>query len=658
MYRRPDDGFRDVSPFPVSDGGGSFGMVVDPHADLLIDDAILGSEHAAFSGTTDATYVGLAVTERKLGTVLAGLMLMLGTIAMRAGWFQVVHAADYAAIAEDNRSRIVWTGAERGIMYDRRSKPLVRNIPDFSVTLTLADLPKDPGDRHDAVVRIAAILDLPTNEIEARLEEFKKYPGAAVTVAENIGHEKAMRIAIESATQPALTLETGLRREYLNEGVISLSHVLGYEGRITENELAVAEPGEYRPSDMLGKTGLEKSYEAIMRGISGKKRIEVDAHGREKNVIADEAPVAGKNLVLTLDADLQKETERILAETLAKAGKKRGSVVIMDPRNGDVLALASVPGFDANLFAQGIKTEEYKTLIEDPDRPLFPRAISGGLPSGSTFKPVVAAAALDEKIITPDTSFLSTGGLRIGGWNFPDWKAGGHGSTNVTKAIAESVNTFFYMVGGGTDSFKGLGVTKIMEYARKFGFGATLGIDLPGEAAGFLPSEEWKKEMTGEPWYIGNTYHVSIGQGDIIVTPLQVAAMTAAIANDGTLMRPRLVQAVTAADGSRETLAPTVHTEQVVSPYAIEWVQKGMRQTVTAGSARSLNALPIEVAGKTGTAQWNSKKDNHAWFTSYAPYQNPEMTITVVIEEGGEGSSIASPIARQIYAWYFKDRVK
>lgn len=656
MFGR-DDGSNDFSPFPIANGSGGFGVIRDPHASLLIDDAILGSEHAAFSGTVEYTYVGLAVTEKTLRIVFFGLVSMLMLVAMRAGYFQVLHGADYAAIAEGNRSRLAWVPAERGVMYDRRGKPLVRNMPDFSATLTLADLPKNPGERHDAITRISNILEVPSEDIEARLEEFKKYPGAAVIVGENIGHEKAMRIEVESATTPGIALETGMRREYLNEGVMTLSHVLGYQGRIAEKELA-ASPDEYRPADFIGKSGLEKTYESVMRGTSGKRRIEVDARGREKNVIADVTPIDGKNLVLTIDAGLQAETERIMNDMLKTRRKARASAIVMDPRNGDILALVSMPGFDANLFAQGINSADYKALIEDENRPLFPRAISGGLSSGSTFKPIVAAAALDEGIITPDTSVHSSGGLRIGAWFFPDWKAGGHGSTNVTKAIAESVNTFFYTIGGGTDSFKGLGLEKMMAYAKKFGLGSTLGIDLPGEAAGFLPSKEWKKEVLGGQWYIGDTYHIAIGQGEIVVTPLQIAEMTAVFANNGTMMRPRLVQAVTGADGARESKDPVVLATQVVSKNAIDVVGRGMRQTVTAGSARYLGDLPVQVAGKTGTAQWNSKKENHAWFTSFAPYENPEIVVTVVVEEGGEGSSISSPIAKEIYKYYFKDRKK
>jgi penicillin-binding protein 2 len=318
--------------------------------------------------------------------------------------------------------------------------------------------------------------------------------------------------------------------------------------------------------------------------------------------------------------------------------------------------MVSEPAYDANKFAQGISKDDYSALINDPDNPLFSRSISANVASGSVFKPVVGAAAMAEHTINENTSVLSTGGIHVGKSFFPDWKAGGHGVTNLAKGIAESVNTFFYSIGGGTDSITGLGVERIVNYAKKFGYGSPLGIDLPNEGAGFLPTKEWKQNTKGERWYIGDTYHVAIGQGDVIVTPLQVAMMTTVFANHGTLYRPRVVQAMTASDGTRVEKDPEVITPQVTDKFAIDAVRRGMRQTVTAGSARSLNALPVQVAGKTGTAQWNSKKSNHAWFTSFAPYDKPTITVTVLVEEGVEGSVNASPVAREIYRWYFGGR--
>lgn len=348
-----------------------------------------------------------------------------------------------------------------------------------------------------------------------------------------------------------------------------------------------------------------------------------------------------------------------MASYISKAGLKRGAAVVLDPRNGEVISLVSLPTFDNNLFARGITLDEYKALADSPDQPLFSRAVSGEYPSGSTIKPIVAAAALQEKIITEFTSFLSTGGLRVGQWSFPDWKAGGHGQTNVKKAIAESVNTFFYYIGGGYDTFVGLGVDKMVSYFRKFLLGDQLGIDLPNEAKGFVPTKEWKEATKKEKWYVGDTYHIAIGQGDLIVTPLQVAAYTMAFANGGTIYQPHLVKELTRPDGTVvKTIESKTLASHLIDPANIEIVREGMRQTVTSGSARSMNALPVAVAGKTGTAQWSSKKNPHAWFTGFAPYNNPEMVITVLVEEGKEGSAIASPIAREFLAWYFGEYKK
>ncbi|MEK7097236.1 MAG: penicillin-binding transpeptidase domain-containing protein, partial [Patescibacteria group bacterium] len=295
----------------------------------------------------------------------------------------------------------------------------------------------------------------------------------------------------------------------------------------------------------------------------------------------------------------------------------------------------------------------------NPDNPLFNRAVSGEYPSGSTIKPVMAAAAFEEGVITEKTSFLSSGGLRIGEWFFPDWKAGGHGVTNVRKAIAESVNTFFYYIGGGFQDFIGLGIERIVKYEKMFGLGSQTGVDLPGEASGFLPSKEWKEKTKNEKWYIGDTYHVAIGQGDLTATPLQIAMFTGFFANNGKIYRPHFVREILdSKDNPAKEIEEDPIRENFISDYNIKVVREGMRQTVTAGSARSLSLLPVEAAGKTGTAQWSSKKDPHAWFTGFAPYDYPQIVFTILIEEGREGSTVAVPIAKEFLEWYFGERQK
>jgi len=321
------------------------------------------------------------------------------------------------------------------------------------------------------------------------------------------------------------------------------------------------------------------------------------------------------------------------------------------------LALVSLPSFSNNDFARGLTQEQYQAIANHPDQPLFNRCLSGEYPSGSTIKPVVAAAALEEGIINENTTVSSIGGLRIGQWFFPDWKAGGHGLTSVRKALAESVNTFFYYLGGGYGDFNGLGLERLVEYEKIFGLGAQSGIDLPGEASGFLPSKEWKEKIKGEPWYIGDTYHLAIGQGDLLVTPLQVAGYTAVFANGGALYRPRLVkQILNSLDQPIGEADGKPIKSNLLSAKNIEIVRQGLRAAVTAGSAQGLASAVVPVAGKTGTAQWSTSKPAHAWFTGFAPYDKPEIVITVLIEQGGEGSAAAVPVAREVLDWWFRNK--
>ncbi|MEK9159005.1 MAG: penicillin-binding protein 2, partial [Patescibacteria group bacterium] len=435
----------------------------------------------------------------------------------------------------------------------------------------------------------------------------------------------------------------------------SLSHLLGYIGKVSRDDLELNP--DYLSTDFIGKTGLEKYYEKVLRGKYGLREIEVDALGKEKNTVKESSPQSGRSLVLSLDLNYQEKLEEILSRNLKAQGKKRGSAIVMDPRNGEILALVTLPTFNNNLFAQGISNNDYQKLLIDPDAPLFDRAWSGTYPTGSVIKPVIAAAALNEGVITRWTTFSSVGGLRVDKWFFPDWKAGGHGLTDVTKALAESVNTFFFIVGGGYEKTTGLGLEKLISYFKKAGLGNSLGVDLPNEAAGFIPSREWKEDTKKERWYIGDTYNLSIGQGDLLATPLQVANYTAAIANGGTLYRPHLVQAIIdPVSGQKQKIVPQIIEKQLVPGNFLDIIKEGMRASVTYGSARSLADLPVQVAAKTGTAQWSKKLSTHAWFTSFAPYRDPQIVVTVLVEEGGEGSVAAAPVAREFYAWWSNHR--
>lgn len=615
------------------------------HALDWVEDSYSGHQSYQQIG---AGFLSLAFSRRKIALVFVVLCVGLGVLLGRSAYLQLWRGEQYLAMANDNRIRTEYVKAPRGIIYDRAGTVLVQNISGFSLDIIPAQLPTEAGARRAVIEQVAAVAQMSVESVEAAVTSAHEYYFQPVTIKSGIAYEEAMRLKIASADLPGIVLESDMWRAYPLG--TTTAHILGYIGKINTEEYE-SRRSTYLFNDNIGKAGLERTYEQDLRGVHGQKRVEVDSLGRPKKVIAHNEAVSGSDLILALDADLQQEIYRILERRLAQ--NYNASVIVSDPRTGEIIALVDYPSYDNNLFTGGIGQAVYQALLTNPHRPLFMRSILGEYPSGSTVKIVIAAAALQQGIVDRTTTVLSTGGLYIGPWRFPDWRAGGHGVTNVTKAISDSVNTFFYYVGGGYGDFAGLGIGRLAEAFAKFHLGSPLGIDLPGEQDGFIPTPEWKQAARGEPWYIGDTYHVAIGQGDLLVTPLQVNSYTATIANGGTVYRPRLVHAVVGADGQRREMAPEVLTRQVMDDTYLSIVREGMRQTVTTGSARSLNTLPVEIAGKTGTAQWNSREKNHAWFTSFAPYQDPQYVVTVLVEAGGEGSSIATPIARDIYQYIF-----
>ncbi|MDD5251242.1 MAG: penicillin-binding protein 2 [Patescibacteria group bacterium] len=636
--------FPNGNPFPLQDDDAAAWRVQRLH-DVSTIEELPSDEQPENAGWH---YLGVSVSTQQIRRFFVLLAVVFGLLLMRLGQLQIAKGDEYRRLAEGNRSRIETVRSQRGIIYARDGTPLVHNVPNFSAYVAPGRLPTDEAAKRTLLLKLADAVGRGPADIEAALAAGRREDDRPVLVADRLTGDQAVLVSIVAAANDAISLDVGSRREYAE--TISFSHLIGYEGRVSETDL---QNNEYQPTDQIGKAGLERQYEETLRGKYGRQVYEVDAAGRRKGLIAEDPGIDGGNLELTVDLDLQRAATAFLKNELNAAGKKRGSVVVLDPKTGEVLALVSEPGFDNNLFAKGIAPDDFRKIVADPDNPLFNRAIGASLPAGSVFKPVVAAAALEEGTITSRTSVVSTGGISVGAWRFPDWKAGGHGVTDVRKAIAESVNTFFYAIGGGYDKIPGLGVERIVAYARRFGLGEKLGIDLVGENAGFLPSKEWKQATKGEKWYIGDTYHLAIGQGDLLVTPLQVAAYTAAFANGGRLMRPYLVGAIMNGSSERRPTKPETLNQQVVSRETIDIVRQGMRQTVTAGSARSLANLPVAVAAKTGTAQWHSDRPTHAWFTSFAPYDDPQLVVTVNIEEGGEGSVTSAQVAKNIYQWYF-----
>jgi len=604
----------------------------DVQHEVLFEDGLTPLKHRSL-------FIGRSLPKNRFFMAQIFLFIVVCILGARAGWMQIKLGPQFRAQAEANRLRTTPLLPRRGVITDREGRVLADNIPRFQVTLTPFDLPRDQNEVDSEISEASRLLGLSVNDLMPLAMATGTARDEEVVAADQVAYEDAMAFAIELPNLPGFQLEVAARRRYpWSTDIKSLSHVLGYVGRISPDEYTANKDTGYRRADDIGKSGLERSHEQELRGTMGARVSEVDAHGRVQTLVGETPAVDGKELKLSLDIDLQRATEQALRKEMDLAHVQRGAAIAIDPRDGSILAAVSWPAFDDNQFSGGVSSTVYQSLINNPDQPLFPRAWAGTYPSGSTVKIVISAAALAEHIITPQTTVMSTGGLFVGGHLFPDWKAGGHGITNVRFALAWSINTFFYTVGGGYESFVGLGVDKLAEWFRKFGLGSKTGVDLPGEGTGLVPDPDWKETTKGERWFVGDTYNLSIGQGDLLVTPLQVAAYTSAIANGGYKVTPHL----------EETSSTMIGMDLLAPADVIHTVQLGMRDCVTYGSCRALSTLPMPVAGKTGTAQWSATKPTHAWFTAYAPFDKPEVVVTVLLEEGGEGSSVSVPVARDM----------
>lgn len=575
--------------------------------------------------------------------VLAGYALYLG--AVKHDW--------YAAQAETNRLRLVFEQAPRGKIYDRFGEVLADNKEVFDIAALPLVVPEDAADIERVAAKLAKILNVPADEAAEKLRFVRQSEYAEpLPLWTDVGRQAASAIEKAQAELPGIKLVGRHVRQY--PGGPAFSHVLGYTGRVTKEELERIPDAS--PNDLVGRAGVEAEYDALLRGKRGEEEIEVNAALEVIDMRRSSVAEPGQDLVLTIDAGFQRALYQIITAYLAAYGYERAAAVALQPKTGEVLALVSVPSFDNNSFAEGISEKKYTALLANPAKPLFNRAIQGVYSPGSTVKPLLAVAALEEHLITPDTLIDASKGY-IAVPNpydpskvsiFRDWRP--HGWVDVRRAIAWSSNVFFYVVGGGYGDREGLGITRIADYLRRFGFGAPTGIPLPGEAGGLVPDPEWKKKnRPNDPyWRLGDTYITAIGQGDILVTPLQLAAAHAAIANGGTLMQPYLVAG--AENG-------TMRRGIAVSPETIRVVQEGMRLTTAEGSARSLSALPFETAGKTGTVEVQGGRTN-AVFSVYGPADDPEIELVVIVENGGEGSSTAVPIAREALFWYWENRLK
>lgn len=595
------------------------------------------------------------------GVLVVSMAVLIGRLAM----LQLLQGDQNAALADGNRLRTTVARAQRGVMYDRNGILLARNQPIFDITVLPSQLPRDAKERRKQYEAAAQLLSVSPDDLQKSAESEGLAYGQPVLVESNVARNVAL--AFETAhISPALRVEVNTERQYLDGG--SLGSLLGYTGRISADEYARSDKAEYQATDYIGKNGLERQYESQLRGQNGSQQTEVDVQQRPIRVLASKPSVAGRNLSLTIDKGLQDVLVSSIQQQLQASGAGRAAGVVVNPRNGEILAMASLPGYDNNLFAKGISTQDYRQLVNNKNQPLFNKAFQGAYPVGSIIKPLVATAALIEKVITPSTTVNDTGALRVPNqydpsivYTYRTWEPGGLGVVNVSRAIALSSDVFFYTVGGGFGGIKGLGARRLDSWYQKFGLGAVTGVDLPAEASGLVPSPESKQRATGEAWTLGDSFNIAVGQGDLLASPLQMAMATAAVANGGTLYKPRIVSKITQEDGTVVSKSqPEVVRQHIGDSSSLALVRAAMRDVVTKGTAccKIEQEVPVAVAGKTGTAETDptrNKKPN-AWFTSFAPYDNPRIVTVILIENAGEGAEYAAPATREVLKWYFTHR--
>lgn len=593
----------------------------------------------------------LPLSETILRVLYGTFLLIAALVLVKTFDFQVFAAEEMRDAAEQNAVRNIPLAPDRGVLYDATFLQLAFNKPSFDFVCDKFNMPTTPKEKEDILKSVSALLDISFVELK---DEIQKNLAPRILVKENLSHEELVLLEARIFEFQGCSVQENVTREYAKGDVFS--HILGYTAKISAQEFLKLQG--YSVTDQVGKVGVEKIYEKLLRGNPGKVVLARDAKGRivgQKETIASEQ---GTSLVLWLNAGLQERITESLQQVFSSTGTKRGAAVALDPSTGGIFSLVSLPSFDANLFAGGISSKEWNVLLNNISKPLFNRAISGiGYPTGSVIKPLVGVAALEEGIIKEDTKIFAP--LEICVENiytgedecFRDWVF--HGTSDITRAIAESVNTFFYIIGGGHEGFFGLGPGKIKEYIQRFGWGETTGVDLSGEGQGILPEFD-------QNWRLGDTYHFAIGQGPFAVTPLQVASAFAAVANGGTLFKPQVVKALV--DEERNTLEdfkPRVKREGFVNEQTLEIIRHGMRQTVTAGSATGfLNALPVKAAAKTGTAQTgrtthDGKDYLYSWTVAFAPVENPEIVLVVLVEDIIEGQVGTLPVVRDAFQWYF-----
>ncbi|MBT1070462.1 penicillin-binding protein 2 [Pelotalea chapellei] len=590
------------------------------------------------------------IAEMKQRTILLSFVVavIFFVLLVRLWHLQILSAEDYRNMSENNRLRFVPIAASRGAIMDRNGTVMVSNQPSFS----LAVIPQEVKDKDALLDQLSSLLDLDRAELAERwaksMGRAKYYP---IVLASNISRDQVEIIEENRLRLPGVDIEMKPVREY--KGGIIASHLLGYISEVSEDDLNSQGFSDYNPGDYVGKNGIERSFESELHGSDGGRQLEVDARGRVLRTISESNPVVGNSVVLTIDSTIQKKAEKAF-------GEQAGAAVAMDVNSGEILAFVSNPGFDPSLFSGKMPPDIWKSYLEDKRRPLENKALTGQYPPGSTFKIITALAGLENHKIDDDrTTVNCTGSYKVGTSTFKCWNKKGHGTTNLKKSLRESCDVFYYQVGGN------VGVDHIAATAKKFMLGASLGIGLKNEKSGLIPTTEWKQKRFGKRWIYGETMPVAIGQGYVLMTPIQLASMISTVANEGTIYRPMLVKRIVDADGKTiKAFTPEKMGSTGISADKFKLIKQGLYAVVNepGGTGGAARVGEIKIAGKTGTSQVVKLRDSkqgtpyqyrdHALFVAFAPYDNPQIAVAVVVEHGEHGGSAAAPIAgRIIQAW-------
>jgi penicillin-binding protein 2 len=566
-------------------------------------------------------------------------------LLLRLWYLQILEGDHYFTLSTNNRLRVRVVEAPRGFILDRHGEVMVENRPTFDLYAT----PEDVKNPSELAATLADILKVPAGEIEARLAEGRGRAHQPLLLRKDL--DEPMMVAVEERRLdlPGVNLRIRPIRAYPSTGMAA--NLLGYVSEVNQAQLQLEEYKDFRPGENLGQSGVERRFDAFIRGVDGGEQIEVDARGRALRLVSRDDPRSGSNVFLTVDRKIQEAAE------MAMAGKK-GTVVAMNPTTGEILAMVSRPSYDPNLFAQRISGEEWQRIATDASHPLQNRAFQAQYPPGSIFKLMVAIAGLESGALTPETRFNCPGQFYLGNVKFDDWKKGGHGSLDLRGAIVNSCNVYFYQAGLRT------GIDEIVRVSRAFGLGEPPGLGLGDEAKGSLPNPHLKGRGQ-PPWTAGNTVVSSIGQGLVVTSPMQLLAMVSAIANGGTIYRPWVVKRIVSLSGDvLEEYEPEAVRRVDVKPETLAFIRQAMLGVVEEGTGARAKVPGVPIGGKTGTAQVVKKGEekrqadlkDHAWFASFAPVDNPKIAVVVLVENGGFGGLVAAPIAKAVYEAAFRER--